>query len=72
VKSATMEAAAMETATVEAAAHHAAMEAATHHAAMESTGAAHSTMAHTAHSTMAHAAHALGHCRRGCQGKDAG
>jgi hypothetical protein len=48
------------------------MEAATHHAAMESTGAAHSTMAHTAHSTMAHAAHALGHCRRGCQGKDAG
>jgi hypothetical protein len=58
---------------VEAAAKPAAVEAAmkpaAHHAAMESTGAAHATMAHAA---MAHATHTLGHCRRGCQGKDGG
>jgi hypothetical protein len=47
------------------AAHHAAMEAAAGKpAAMESTGAA--------HAAMAHATHTLGHCRRGCQGKDGG
>jgi len=57
---------------VEAAAKPAAVEAAMKPAAgkpameapMESTGAAHATMAHTTHT--------LGHCRRGCQGKDGG
>jgi len=52
---------------------HATMESGAAHATMESA-TAHATMAHAtmAHATMAHATHTLGHCRRGCQGKDGG